>query len=295
MTEPNLSGLYRILEMMGASTFKGMLETPEGIQLEAKNIIFRNGIPYIIDEKTGTEYQTTIHIKNHDDLSKDEIITQFENFRINRIWQREEQQEEKSKESKRIHLGKCKTIERMIEREEFFKYHGNQRKDHIRQALANDGECNVPLFVCKNCIEKFNIAKIFIRKQKIAKNFDFVGWFNKTKSTGRLFDDVQSDTAPADAYPKNWHTISREYRAKANWTCECCRVNLHNIKYLLDAHHISKRKSDCSDENLKALCKLCHAKQPYHGHMGHREDTQPYIEELRQQQGLERYCPNCGS
>ncbi len=279
MPDPDLSGLYRIQRMMGAAPFAGELKNPDGIKVTIEGIIFRDGLIYMIDPKTGEEHRATIHIKYQKHLTADEIRGRF---KILKIFERHE-------DSRKIHLGKCSTIKRMIEQKEFFKYHANNRYDHIRQVLAKDGEQQAPLKMCRVCLKQFESVSWW-RRTKMTNDFDFKKFFEK--KIGGFSNPPKSDTAPADDYPKGWGEIRRNHLDGADCTCECCGLKLRGKKGCMDVHHINKMKSDCRPENLQALCKICHAAQPHHGHM---PADMPLLSELRIEQGLPKTCPNCRS
>jgi sugar phosphate isomerase/epimerase len=81
-------------------------------------------------------------------------------------------------------------------------------------------------------------------------------------------------------YPKDWSAIAYRIKERANWCCEECRrpcrrsgeslVEFFNRlnwnvtieekwgRYVLTVAHLNHIPSDCSDENLKALCTGCH-------------------------------------
>lgn len=91
-------------------------------------------------------------------------------------------------------------------------------------------------------------------------------------------------------YPKNWKEISDRIRARAGGRCECegecdldhydrgenrCREvhgatagwNLKKlVKVVLTTAHLDHTPENCEDENLKAMCQLCHLRYDRHHH-----------------------------
>lgn len=65
-------------------------------------------------------------------------------------------------------------------------------------------------------------------------------------------------------YPDNWKEISQRIKERANWTCEQCgavhgEINPNNGKAtIITTAHLNHIESDCRDENLAALCRVCH-------------------------------------
>ena len=61
--------------------------------------------------------------------------------------------------------------------------------------------------------------------------------------------------------------MTRAYRASKGWCCEECGVDLSEYQEFLHTHHVNGIKYDVRPDNLKALCILCHSKQPNHRHL----------------------------
>lgn len=92
-----------------------------------------------------------------------------------------------------------------------------------------------------------------------------------------------------DGYVLDWKVISDRSRAAKDYTCEGCKVRLHDRLKLLHVHHIDRDKVDNSPQNLRVLCVICHSNCEGHEHLS---DTISPMEraliELRRtlQQGL---------
>ncbi|MEW6497923.1 MAG: HNH endonuclease [Cyanobacteriota bacterium] len=82
-------------------------------------------------------------------------------------------------------------------------------------------------------------------------------------------------------YPQNWDAIANEVKNKADWLClgcnKLCRkpkescedfsartgyslsdVTAHPQRWTLTVAHLNHVPMDCREENLKALCSVCH-------------------------------------
>ena len=60
-------------------------------------------------------------------------------------------------------------------------------------------------------------------------------------------------------YPLNWVEISNAKKDAAGWCCENCHHPHDPMNnYSLTVHHLDRNKSNCSPENLVALCQRCH-------------------------------------
>lgn len=76
-----------------------------------------------------------------------------------------------------------------------------------------------------------------------------------------------SDSPPKiSAHNPYWRDLSFWMRAKKQWTCEKCRINLEDRPSDLHVHHIRGRGFN-SPEHLKVLCIACHAEEPGHAFM----------------------------
>ena len=60
-------------------------------------------------------------------------------------------------------------------------------------------------------------------------------------------------------YPANWPEIAKRIKDDHNWRCEHCgHIHDQATGHVLTVHHLDGDKSNCSDENLVALCQRCH-------------------------------------
>ena len=96
---------------------------------------------------------------------------------------------------------------------------------------------------------------------------------------------LRSPSAPS-GYPSNWSKITGTVKEKSRYKCDLCSVDCSKHTELTDTHHKNRDKSDCRDDNLQCLCKLCHAKQPRHEHYRVEEAHKKEILRLREEQGI---------
>jgi len=183
---------------------------------------------------------------------------------------------DRPEESKKFHLTDCKTIDEMKRVKRYERYYATNSTSGEFNVDARENDQYFPvkarLKVCKNCMEKLNWANysfaIGKEKQNIIRDkFVIESFFEKYKSMFSQLPKKYAEEHETSGYSKNQRIISHQYRKQKNWICEKCGRNLVNNKSLLHLHHISGVKSDNSISNLKALCKLCHSKQPKHNHL----------------------------
>lgn len=142
------------------------------------------------------------------------------------------------------------------------------------------------LVVCKNCLTESNFKgyKSYpARKREIFSAFDLEDFFTTYSSYFR-HQPVDADTRHANEYVDDWKRISAQFRASKNWICESCGIDLSSHKRLLHAHHINGQRRDNRPNNLKALCKDCHSKEPYHEKLFIPHKDRLLINQLRRRQ-----------
>lgn len=58
-------------------------------------------------------------------------------------------------------------------------------------------------------------------------------------------------------YPDNWDEIAEEIKRRAGYRCENCGSESKPGR-ILTVHHLDLNKANCEDDNLVALCQVCH-------------------------------------
>lgn len=173
---------------------------------------------------------------------------------------------DKPQEGNRYHVSPCHTIMDMISENRFGRYvkdgvGGSEVKldGQGRPVFPIDlegADLEIALQLCKNCIGKIG-----------HKPMNLKDWLKKkSKSLGHsrqfpLIPQFTALSAPRNAYTKDWHDVSWDYRRRRNWRCEICGKDCRGNKVELHTHHRSMQKGDNSKSNLQALCKTCHSKQ----------------------------------
>jgi hypothetical protein len=106
-------------------------------------------------------------------------------------------------------------------------------------------------------------------------------------------------------YPDNWDKISLAVRQRSNWQCEvCCKPCrqpgesleafasraglssesiLNPQRWCLTVAHLNHQPSDCSSENLKAMCAPCHLRYDAQHHANSRRVNQRKLLEAQGQ------------
>ena len=183
--------------------------------------------------------------------------------------------------SKKYHLFHCHTIEHMLASGRFERYVRTIRCDgsflvHTREMDGRNEEIEAALLPCANCLM---MGKIYSEPSKfdLAKYLDVN---NDFEWHGRL-PSTSDDDGRSSGYAKDWSEHSKRVREKAGYQCEDCGVNMINHKRLLHTHHRSGVKSSTDPNDLVALCAICHAEQPQHGHMRVSKNDRKLILDLR--------------
>jgi hypothetical protein len=179
----------------------------------------------------------------------------------------------------RVHLRECSTIVKMREQKKFDKYVATNRRDNLYSVDVYDDagssveERDLALRTCKNCLKELNFNE-FLDLKKLERNevwlaFDIVEFFECYSTLFSNRPKYTDETAPISMYIDGWSQLSSRIRDAANWKCAHCDADLSakNTRRWLHVHHMNGQKGDNNPSNLVALCVLCHAKQPGHGHM----------------------------
>lgn len=160
---------------------------------------------------------------------------------------------------------------------------GNRPKFHICKCatIANFGSCSYRfanaepvrvysyreykdvyvsgLELCGNCRRMLTSEEI----RRIYDSTAFVRDLKDSASVDNYDKPDESDESDVDlfGYVWNWPSISREFRAKRNFTCERCgtRVKDGFDHTFMHAHHRNGIKTDNRESNLECLCIKCHS------------------------------------
>lgn len=181
----------------------------------------------------------------------------------------------------RFHLCNCEAYKKMVANNRKFRYVVSSRDDGVFMLnfFTFRGSEKVQtrseerrLEVCMYCLRKLSWQNINACSQEqrnhIRATFSLKEFFklypkNLLDTSEHLSDKI----APLNTYSDNWDEISRKIRQAANWRCQKCGLDCSAQKELLHVHHKNGQKNDNTASNLIALCKSCHAKEPYHEHL----------------------------
>lgn len=180
----------------------------------------------------------------------------------------------------KYHICHCRTLERMRKNNKFaLRYVASKNTDGkflinlqnivTREKMAKDKL--VTLNVCIICLK--SLIKSYPNEKDlfIYESFN-LGRFLSEHSTEHTYKPKHTAfDAPDNEYPDNWKEITRSYRESVGWKCEGKyhigdRDFSHDHNFL-DTHHLNSQKNDCREENLQALCRICHNSQSGHENM----------------------------
>jgi hypothetical protein len=194
---------------------------------------------------------------------------------------------------KKVHVADCKVLDDMRKKNRFERYRAVANTSGLFEVFGTsyrtgqqvEGTAN--LRACIVCLKHLNYKGYVTERGKqteILKSFNLEEFF---LSYSTLFRTLPSAIRQKQGgYPPNWSEISQALRERRNWRCESCKLDLAGNRHLLDTHHANGNKADNEDDNLKALCKDCHRKQPMHSHMGISSADMVTIQSLRHEQGV---------
>ncbi len=140
------------------------------------------------------------------------------------------------------------------------------------------------LMVCKNCLKFLRYKGYTGGSGPVWQGFSLIEFYDGYST---FFPRMPTRWAGApEGYAEDWVQVSRSYRESKSWKCEECGVSLDDEQQLLQVHHRNGVKNDNSESNLKAVCLLCHKREPDHGHMKVNPGDYKKIQRRRKRQGL---------
>lgn len=178
-------------------------------------------------------------------------------------------------DSRRFHVAECRTLDKMRRDGRFQRYHVTRRFDGkfkcswVDRDTRESGEVDAELKVCKNCLESVGWKEYDARgpDQSAWAHFDIAEFLRSCEPVFYARPNRDEHYVITAGYVQDWWKTSTSYRQSRGWRCEECGVNLKENPGLLHAHHIDGNRDNNRYDNLRALCVLCHSKQPMHQHM----------------------------
>ena len=197
---------------------------------------------------------------------------------------------EDGEKGRRIHVAWCTTLRDMKVKGRYERYVVTTRtgprfpiSGEDENGTSVEGEAR--LMVCQNCLRFLRYKGYTGGKNAIWRGFTLEEFF-ETYST--FFPRMPRRWAGSpEGYSDDWRSrVSPTYRSSRSWTCEECRVNLDDARDLLHVHHRDGVKSNNVWSNLKAVCLLCHAREPDHSQIRVGPMDYKKIQRRRRAQGL---------
>jgi len=198
-----------------------------------------------------------------------------------------EEAERNGADGKKFHVSDCRTIDQMKHENRFQRYVATNEMSgkFFVTGTSSHGEyveTYAYLNVCKNCLQKLNYRNYTGNRKAVFAEFSIEEFFAEYESTISQLPDRRAG-GPDGKYTDDWPSISEKVKQDAGYRCKVCQVDLGKHRGLLHVHHTNGVKNDNHPDNLRALCALCHAAQPGHGHMKIRENDALTIRRLRKQ------------
>ena len=204
----------------------------------------------------------------------------------------------------RYHVAECRTLHSMRDGGRFDRYVAGKRLDGLftvtpydRMTQIRGEKMEAQLAPCYNCLMSLDYkdfkSATHAERRKIIEGFRLEEFFEENKSIFRCLPLYTSETMPAGDNLADWSSISRKFRERKKWTCECCNVELSKNKGLLHSHHKDGNKGNNKYSNLRALCVTCHKAQPHHGQMHVKHKEKFILMEQRAKQNLPTSCDKC--
>lgn len=191
---------------------------------------------------------------------------------------------------KKLHFAVCRTLLEMKAQGRFERYRVTNATRDKYAVDVREGEREVPLYPCQNCLDKVGYHCFSSKHTPREKRLEIVREFNSQEAMDMLwqwFDffrlkmsSLRTAHSPT-RYTDNWHRVARAFKQRASWKCGSCGALLSHASHLLDVHHVNGDKRNNSDDNLRCLCKDCHSKEHHHYRVS-RDDLQA-IEKARRQ------------
>ncbi|WP_042152486.1 HNH endonuclease [Pseudoalteromonas sp. '520P1 No. 412'] len=188
----------------------------------------------------------------------------------------------------KVHLTYCKKIQ-----ESPGKYHVTSRADgffnvNIRSSnkVIGSDDILLPMGACQYCIRELfpdflpPVGQDAIKSTELANSFNFSDFVVE----GRLLSNIAFNEYGAlnrFVGERDWYQFSRDLRAKNNWTCEECGINLFKYRQFLHVHHINHSHYWNTPANCRVLCISCHAEQPNHAHMKDQKCYNQFIAQFK--------------
>lgn len=202
--------------------------------------------------------------------------------------------EDPNSHGRKFHLTDCQTVKGMLknDREERYIVTNKTSGDFLISGRHfSDGreiEEKARLKVCKYCLAQLHYKGYSVDKTEgltqIYTDFCLNTFFSAYCSFFSYH--LESEQSDRHEYTGDWRKIASRYKAKINYSCSQCALNMRAYKEHFYTHHINGIKSDNAETNLKALCVECYKKQPEHADLIISHEIRQLLSISRRKQGL---------
>lgn len=183
-------------------------------------------------------------------------------------WGRFRDKSNSNESTYKYHFKECRTIKTMYGDQRGARYYA---KYDLEDPLFSKAQSSHKdrLDVCWNCLQGFDFDQYPDFPRPSVKGFNMKDYFDYFATHEVDPPELPHPTHQGytGEYTKDWPKVSKNYKSGKNWTCEKCKKDCIKCKHKFDCHHINGVKDDNNPNNLMALCRLCHSKEPQHSHL----------------------------
>ena len=172
---------------------------------------------------------------------------------------------------KKLHFSVCRTLLDMKAQGRFERYRVTNATSNKYVVDVREGEREVLLYPCQNCLNKVGYRCFSYKYTPKAKRLEIVREFNSQEAMDLLwqcFDLFRQEVSSLrtahspTGYAPNWCRVAQAVKKQAGWQCSSC-----GARHQLEVHHVNGDKRNNRNDNLRCLCKACHSKEHRHYHV----------------------------
>ena len=156
-------------------------------------------------------------------------------------------------ERPRMHVCRCGTIERFVNKEGNEAYRrANMAKVKVMNKNTGRDVWLDNIVICKRCAHIMHYDV----------NMDSRTFVEILKETAPIEEECPKQSYEVDiyGYTRDWREISRQFREQHEYTCEKCGVRVSSFDSgFIHVHHRNGDKLNNRTSNLQCLCIKCHS------------------------------------